>query len=68
MEKPEFRLMTLTRAFAAYSRKGICEPAVAEIARAQEWLKDMNVTEYTDIQVRVREFGSLVIKLMLLFG
>ena len=53
LNEPEFRLMALTHAFAAYSHKGICEPAVAEIARTYEWLKDTAVTEYTDIQVCV---------------
>lgn len=53
LDAPEFRLMAIMRASAAYSHKGVCEPAVKEISRAQLWLKDLPVTDYTDLQVRV---------------
>ena len=52
LDEPQYRLMSVIRAFAAFSHKGICEPAVVEITRAQEWLKDTSVTDYTDIHVR----------------
>lgn len=58
LEKPEFRLMALTRAFAAYFHKGVCEPSVMEIARAQAWLKDADVTEYTDIQMCIQDSNA----------
>ena len=51
LDAAAFRLIALMRAFAAYSHKGVCEPAVAEISRAQGWLKDTPVTEYSDLQV-----------------
>lgn len=51
LDQPAFRLMAISRAFAAFSHKGICEPAVEEIARGQEWLKNVDVTDYTDIHV-----------------
>lgn len=53
LDAPEFRLMAIIRASAAYSHKGVCEPAVSEISRAQLWLNDLPVTDYTDLQVRV---------------
>ena len=51
LDAAAFRLMAIMRAFAAFSHKGVCEPAVAEISRAQGWLKDTPVTEYSDLQV-----------------
>ena len=51
LEAAAFRLIALMRAFAAYSHKGVCEPAVAESSRAQGWLEDTPVTEYSDLQV-----------------
>ena len=59
LDAAAFRLMAILRAFAAYSHKGVCEPAVAEISRAQDWLKDIPVTEYSDLQVCIptREYS-----------
>lgn len=57
LDEAQFRLMALTRAFAAFSHNGICEPAVTEIARAQIWLRDVNVADYTDIQVNIMCFA-----------
>ena len=51
IDKAEFRLMYLLRGFAILSHKGIKEPPLEEISRAKEWLRDVSVTEYTDIQV-----------------
>lgn len=59
LNMPEFRLMALMRAFAAYSHRGVCGPALTEISRAQSWLKDVPVTEYTDIQVRILSFATV---------
>lgn len=46
--------MSLTRAFAAFSHLGDYKPALEEIDKAWIWLKDVPVTEYTDIQVSER--------------
>lgn len=51
-EAPEYRLMALMRAFAALSYKGDLRPALDELERSKIWLRDVEVTEYTDIQVR----------------
>lgn len=51
LDKAEYRLMYLLRAFAVFSHKGIMEPPLEEIYRAQEWLRGVPVCEYTDIQV-----------------
>lgn len=51
-EAPEYRLMALMRAFAALSYKGDMRPATDELERSKIWLRDVEVTEYTDIQVR----------------
>ena len=53
LERAEFRLMSLTRAFAAFSHEGDYKPALEEIHKAHAWLKDVPVTDYTDIQVSV---------------
>ena len=52
--------MALLRAFGALLHKGIIGPALDEIGRAQGWLHDLPVSEYTDIQVGVqnhKDFG-----------
>ena len=51
LDQGEFRLMYLLRGFAILSYKGIKEPPLEEIHRAKEWLRDVPVCEYTDIQV-----------------
>lgn len=51
LDKAEFRLMYMLRAFAILSHKGIKEPPVEEIYRAKQWLRDIPVCEYTDVQV-----------------
>ncbi len=51
LDKAEFRLMYLLRAFAVLSCKGIKEPSLEEIYRAKEWLRGVPVSEYADIQV-----------------
>ena len=56
LDAAEYRVMAVMWAFAAYSHKGACDPAVVEIERAQEWLKDVPVTVYTDVQVCARNF------------
>ena len=61
VNKAEFRLMYLLRAFAILSHKGIKEPPLDEIFRAKEWLKDIPVTEYTDIQVSINHVNDGVI-------
>ena len=53
IDKAEFRLMYLLRGFAILSHKGIKEPPLEEISRAKEWLMDVPVEKYTDIQVSV---------------
>ena len=52
LDAPEYRLMGLLRALAILSHKGNYKPAVEEIGRAQSWLKEVHVNEYTDVQVQ----------------
>jgi hypothetical protein len=61
LDMAEYRLMALLRAFGAIRHKGILGPALDEIRRAQDWLQDLPVSEYTDIQV-----GLQIIKTFLL--
>lgn len=53
VDRAEFRLMYLLRGFANLSHEGIMEPPLVEIYRAKEWLKDVPVAEYRDIQVSI---------------
>lgn len=53
LEASEYRLMALMRAFAALSYKGDLGPAIDELKRSKVWLQDIDVTDYTDIQVRM---------------
>ncbi|MCJ1282851.1 hypothetical protein MMC26_002177 [Xylographa opegraphella] len=62
LDMAEYRLMGLMRAFGALLHKGIIDPALDEIHRAQRWLQDLPVSEYTDIQVNfVRRYVLLVL-------
>ncbi|KAL9125548.1 MAG: hypothetical protein Q9217_005259 [Psora testacea] len=60
-DAPEYRLIRLIRAFALLSHKGDIRPALEEIDRAREWLRDVPVSEYTDIHVTfIRHYVILV--------
>ena len=52
LETPEYRLLVLMRAFAALCYKGDIMPAINELERAKAWLQNIDIAEYTDIQVR----------------
>ncbi len=45
------RLMRIFRALAAINYKGTLEPAKEEIGKTREWLRDVPVDAYTDVQV-----------------
>ncbi len=49
LDMAEYRLMALLRAFGAILHKGIIGPALDEVRRAQGWLQDYPLSEYTDI-------------------
>lgn len=51
LDQPEWRLLALQRALVETRHKGILEPAIAELERTKEWLWDLPVSEYSDIQV-----------------
>ena len=53
LDLAEYRLMALLHAFGALLHSGTIGPALNEICRAQSWLQDLPVSEYTDIQVRM---------------
>lgn len=68
LDMAEYRLMALLRAFGALLHKGIIGPALDEIRRAQGWLQDLPVSEYTDIQVGVQIIKSSVLLLTYIEG
>lgn len=51
LDLPEWRLIALMRAVVSVRVTGVLEPAVAEVVRTQEWLRDVPVAGYTDVQV-----------------
>jgi hypothetical protein len=51
IDLPSCRLMSIFHALAAISCKGTLEPAKHEIRRVREWLADIPVNQYTDVQV-----------------
>lgn len=53
LDQPEWRLLAIMKAMVVVRHKGIVEPAIDEVKRMQQWLKDLPVTEYTDVQVLV---------------
>ena len=61
IDRAEFRLMYLLRGFAILSHRGIKDPPLEEIHRAKEWLKNVPVAEYTDIQVSIVHVKNRVI-------
>lgn len=63
LDMAEYRLMALLRAFAALLHKGIIDPALDEICRAQNWLRDLPVSEYTDIEVGLHIIKASVLLL-----
>ena len=50
LDSPEHRLMALTRAMLGTRHRGDLAAAAHEIERTQSWLRDVPVTDYTDIQ------------------
>lgn len=63
LDLAEYRLMALSRAFGAFLHKGVIGPALDEIRRAQGWLQELPVSQYTDIQVGVQIIRSSVLLL-----
>lgn len=51
LDRPENRLIALTRAMLGVRHKGDLVTALYEIERTQTWLKDVPVGSYTDVQV-----------------
>ena len=52
LDSPEWRLLALQWVLVMTRHKGILEPALVELQRTKEWLWDLAVSEYSDIQVR----------------
>lgn len=53
---PEYRLLALVLAFVEICHRGKIDRAVYEIDRTREWLQNISVASYTDIQVWARDF------------
>lgn len=51
LDLPEYRLLALLLGLEEISHLGKIERAVKEIGRTREWLKDVSVAAYTDVQV-----------------
>jgi hypothetical protein len=52
---PEYRLLALVLAFVEIYHRGKIDRAVYEIDRTREWLQNVSVASYTDIQVCARD-------------
>jgi predicted Zn-dependent protease len=68
LDQPEIRLLTLSLAFAEIYHLGRLERAIEEVNRTREWLKDIPVERYTDVQVRQLEvlaFSLHIIQIIL---
>jgi hypothetical protein len=52
LDLPEWRLLAIMKAMVIVRHKGTVEPAIIELRRMQQWLKDVPVSSYTDIQVK----------------
>jgi hypothetical protein len=53
---PEMRLLALCLGFVEIWHKGRLDRAVEEVNRTREWLKDVPIDQYTDLQVSLSEF------------
>jgi hypothetical protein len=51
LDLPEHRLMAITRAMIGVRHRGDVDSSALEIERTKQWLHDVPVAEYTDIQV-----------------
>jgi predicted Zn-dependent protease len=49
---PEHRLMAMTRAMLGIRHRGYPDTAIRELERSRQWLWNVPVAEYTDVQVR----------------
>jgi len=61
LDHPENRLMGLTWAMLGTRHRGDLASAAVEIERTQDWLRDVPVTDYTDIQVLIHLLGCLLV-------
>ena len=52
LDRPERRLLALQWVLVMTRHKGMLQPALVELQRTKEWLWDLAVSEYSDIQVR----------------
>jgi hypothetical protein len=52
LEAPEYRLMALTWAMLGTRHRGDVTSSAIEIERTQDWLAEVPIADYTDIQVR----------------
>ncbi|KAK7961635.1 uncharacterized protein PG986_002460 [Apiospora aurea] len=50
LDRPEYRLMALTRAMLGTRHRGDLESSANEVARTQSWLRDVPIGDYTDVQ------------------
>jgi hypothetical protein len=51
LDQPEHRLMALTWAMLGTRHRGDLASAALEIERTQDWLRNVPVADYTDVQV-----------------
>ncbi|KZF22832.1 hypothetical protein L228DRAFT_137515 [Xylona heveae TC161] len=68
VNEPALRFMSLFQAMAAIHYKGTVTPAIEQIHRTQQWLKDVPVSEYTDIQVDVIRKYVLTVLLVSMYS
>ncbi|KAF2469213.1 uncharacterized protein BDR25DRAFT_394540 [Lindgomyces ingoldianus] len=52
LDEPEWRLLTLIYSVGANRCRGNMEPAIRELRRTQQWLKDLSVSEYSELHVQ----------------
>jgi hypothetical protein len=51
LDRPEHRLMAIARAMLGIRHRGDLKSSIVEIERTMQWLRDVPVADYTDVQV-----------------